>query len=304
VAPKPVPTETCLLLAHLSDAHIGPLPRPRLIELAGKRLTGYLNWTQGRRRAHNMDALNRLVTDLLAQHPDHIAMTGDVLNIGLPAEFPPGRAWLETLGQPRDVSFTPGNHDAYVRGSLPHLAAAFAPFASNDGESHASFPYLRVRGKVALIGLSSAIPTAPFVASGKLGKRQLNELAARLEETRRSRLARIIMIHHPPHRSGSKAGRGLDDCGAFETVLMRYGAELVIHGHNHQRSVAYLDTASGRTPIVGVASASAMPGTHHHRAAYHLFRISPNNGGWHIEGEARGLLPGSLEIGSLGRLPI
>jgi 3',5'-cyclic AMP phosphodiesterase CpdA len=304
VAPKPVPTETCLLLAHLSDAHIGPLPRPRLIELAGKRLTGYLNWTQGRRRAHNMDALNRLVTDLLAQHPDHIAMTGDVLNIGLPAEFPPGRAWLETLGQPWDVSFTPGNHDAYVRGSLPHLAAAFAPFASNDGESHASFPYLRVRGKVALIGLSSAIPTAPFVASGKLGKRQLNELAARLEETRRSRLARIIMIHHPPHRSGSKAGRGLDDCGAFETVVMRYGAELVIHGHNHQRSVAYLDTASGRTPIVGVASASAMPGTHHHRAAYHLFRISPNNGGWHIEGEARGLLPGSLEIGSLGRLPI
>jgi len=280
------------------------LPRPRLIELAGKRLTGYLNWTRARRRAHNMETLNRLVTDLLAQHPDHIAMTGDVLNIGLPAEFPPGRAWLETLGQSRDVSFTPGNHDAYVRGSLPHLAAAFAPFASNDGESHASFPYLRVRGSVALIGLSSAIPTAPFVASGRLGKRQLKELAARLEETHKSRLARVIMIHHPPHRSGSKAGRGLDDCAAFEAVVSRFGAELVIHGHNHQRSIAHLQTSTGRTPIVGVASASAVPGTSHHRAAYHLFQISSQEGGWRIEAEARGLLPGSLEIGSLGRLPI
>jgi 3',5'-cyclic AMP phosphodiesterase CpdA len=252
-----------------------------------------------------METLERLVADLLAQRPDHIAMTGDILNIGLPAEFPPGRAWLETLGLPRDVSFTPGNHDAYVRGSLPHLAAAFAAFASNDGESHSSFPYLRVRGHIALIGLSSAIPTAPFVASGKLGKRQLNSLAERLEETRKARLARVVMIHHPPHRSGSKAGRGLDDCTAFETVLARHGAELVIHGHNHQRSIAHLTTVSGRTPIVGVASASAVPGTGGHRAAYHLFRILPSRGdGWHIEAEARGLLPGSLEIGSLGRLPV
>ena len=27
-------------LAHLSDPHVGPLPRPRLRELVGKRVTG------------------------------------------------------------------------------------------------------------------------------------------------------------------------------------------------------------------------------------------------------------------------
>ena len=70
-----------------------------------------------------MDVLNRLVADLKAQRPGHIAMTGDILNIGLKAEFPPARAWLETLGNPRDVSFVPGNHDAYVRSSLPYLAS-------------------------------------------------------------------------------------------------------------------------------------------------------------------------------------
>jgi 3',5'-cyclic AMP phosphodiesterase CpdA len=294
--------EIGLRLAHLSDAHIGPLPRPKLIELAGKRLTGYLNWTRARRRTHNMETLASLVADLLAQQPDHIAMTGDVLNIGLPAEYPRGRAWLEGLGHPRDVSFTPGNHDAYVRGALPHLAATFAPFAANDGESHASFPYLRVRGHVALIGLSSAIPTAPFLASGKLGERQLNALAERLEQTKKARLARVIMVHHPPHRKGSRPGRGLDDCAAFEAVLARHGAELVIHGHNHHSSVAYVKSAGGRTPIVGVGSASAVPGSLNHRAAYHLFEISTATHGWHIEAEVRGLLSNPLEIGSLGRL--
>ena len=87
-----------LILAHLSDAHIGPLPRPQRYELIGKRLTGYLNWTRARAHIHDMDVLAALVADMKAQHPDHIAMTGDILNIGLKAEYPLARAWLETLG--------------------------------------------------------------------------------------------------------------------------------------------------------------------------------------------------------------
>ena len=76
-----------LLLAHLSDPHIGPLPKPRPRDLIGKRLTGYLNW-QRRDKIHDMDVLTRLVADMHAHRPDHIMMTGDVMNIGLPAEFP------------------------------------------------------------------------------------------------------------------------------------------------------------------------------------------------------------------------
>ena len=77
---------TSFLIAHLSDAHIGPLPEPRARELIGKRLTGYLNWKR-RDRIHDMDVLTRLVADMRAHKPDHIMMTGDVLNIGLPAGF-------------------------------------------------------------------------------------------------------------------------------------------------------------------------------------------------------------------------
>ncbi|MBV1703512.1 MAG: metallophosphoesterase, partial [Hyphomicrobiales bacterium] len=194
------------LLAHLSDAHIGPLPKPRLRELAGKRLTGYVNWRRGRDRTHDMAALGAIVADLRAQRPDHVAMTGDVLNLALPAEFPPAVAWLETLGDAADVSFTPGNHDAYVRKASGRLASAFAPFTTGDDGVAAVFPYLRRRGRVALIGLSSGVPRAPFVASGRLGAEQCAGLATLLRRAREDGLARVVMIHHPPHRSGSRAG--------------------------------------------------------------------------------------------------
>ena len=40
------------------------------------------------------------------------------------------------------------------------------------------FPFLRRRGDVALIALSSGLPTGPFMATGRLGERQLARLLA------------------------------------------------------------------------------------------------------------------------------
>lgn len=290
------------LLAHLSDAHIGPLPRPRTRELLGKRLTGYVNWTR-RGRLHDMGVLERLVADLRRQQPDHVAMTGDILNIGLAAEFPFARAWLETLGAPHDVSFVPGNHDAYVRGSVPHLARTFTPWVSDTGVDDPSyvFPYLRRRDGIALIGLSSAVPTAPFLASGALGKAQCAALGPLLAEASREGLARVLMIHHPPHRTGASGGRGLRDAKRLERVLATYGAELVIHGHNHRASVVHLQGPRGPIPVVGVPSASAVPGSPGHRATYHLFRIEPQKAGWHITATQHGLAPIQPELAPASR---
>ena len=107
-------------LAHLSDPHLPPLPAPRLSELAGKRALGYLNWTRNRHRFHRRDVVDVLMSDLRAQVPDHIAITGDLVNLALEAEFAPALAWLETIGPPERVTVVPGNHDAYVR-STGHL---------------------------------------------------------------------------------------------------------------------------------------------------------------------------------------
>jgi len=292
------------LLAHLSDVHLGPLPQPRPVDLIGKRLTGYLNWKRARAHIHDMEVLARLVADLKAQAPDHIAMTGDILNIALPEEFVAGRAWIEQLGSGDQVSFVPGNHDAYVQSAMEDLRTAFAPWTQGEriGECNGvdAFPFMRVKDGVALIGVTSGVPTAPFIASGTLGRKQIIACEALLREAQARGLARIVMLHHPPHRTGAPLGRALSDAHQFEMMIERVGAELVIHGHNHKLSVAHIKGPDGQVPVVGVASGSAAAGTPDHRAGYNLYEISADAGGFAITARTRGLLPGSRAIGDLG----
>ena len=37
--------------------------------------------------------------------------------------------------------------------------------------------------------------------------------------------------------TSTSVGRGLSDVGAFETIIARHGAELIVHGHNHRTHV-------------------------------------------------------------------
>jgi 3',5'-cyclic AMP phosphodiesterase CpdA len=251
-----------------------------------------------------MGVLARIVADMRAHHPDHVAVTGDISNLGLPAEFLLAHDWLETLGDAKEVSFVPGNHDAYVRGSMPDLARVFAPWTMSDLPAADPYPYLRVRGEIALIGLSSGVPTAFFIASGRLGKQQLESTEDLLADMGRRGLVRVLMIHHPPHSMPSHLGRGLTDARDLESMIKRTGAELIIHGHDHRLGIIHLKGPKGAVPVVGVPSASAIRGTLHHRAAYHLFRISGTCGHCQIEARARGLLPGTMVVGDLGTIPI
>ena len=123
-------------LAHLSDPHLAPLPPASLVELAGKRLTGWLNWKRKRHLVHDRATLKALLADLQAQGPDAIAVTGDIVNIGLAAEYARGREWLASLGPARDVSFIPGNHDIYVAGCAEMAAREWGAYMQGDaGES-------------------------------------------------------------------------------------------------------------------------------------------------------------------------
>ena len=119
-------------LAHLSDPHLPPMPAARLRDLAGKRALGYLNWTRNRHKYHRRDVLDAMVSDMQAQAPDHIAVTGDLVNIALEAEFEPSRTWLESVGPPDRVSVVPGNHDAYVRATRHRFARTWANYLGDD----------------------------------------------------------------------------------------------------------------------------------------------------------------------------
>jgi 3',5'-cyclic AMP phosphodiesterase CpdA len=276
-------------LAHLSDPHLPPLPAPRLFDLAGKRALGYLNWTRNRRKVHKRDVLDTLVSDLQAQKPDHIAITGDLVNLALEAEFAPSRAWLESVGTPDRVTVIPGNHDAYVRATQHRFAEAWGNYGDGDDATDAggTFPSLRRRGPLALISVSSAVPTQPLMATGRLGRTQLDALGRMLAGLSAEQAFRVLLIHHPL-RSDSRIKR-LTDASQLLAVLQQHGVELVLHGHDHVHSTIWIDGPNGSIPAIGVPSASAVAHGRYPAAAYNLFAIEREGAAWRCEQTVRGI---------------
>jgi 3',5'-cyclic AMP phosphodiesterase CpdA len=276
-------------LAHLSDPHLPPLPSPRLSELAGKRALGYLNWTRNRHKFHKRDVLDLLVSDLQAQTPDHVAITGDLVNLALEAEFAPSRAWLENVGTPDRVTVIPGNHDAYVRATQHRFAEAWGSYIVGDDTSDrgAAFPAVRRRGPLVLISVSSAVPTPPLMATGRLGRSQLDALAQILARLSAEQAFRVLLIHHPL-RSDAHAKR-LTDSSELLALLKQHGVELVLHGHDHIHSTIWIDGPKGSIPAIGVPSASALAHGRYPAAAYNLFSIKREGTAWRCEMTVRGV---------------
>lgn len=289
------------LLAHLSDPHLAPLPRPQWRDLASKRALGYLNWRRGRDAIHRADVLLALVDDLLAQRPDHIAVTGDLTNLALDGEFAAAAAWLHRLGDHNRVTVIPGNHDAYVEGALERGLAIWSPWLGSDGREHAHvaphdvFPLFRRRGPIALIGVSTAVPTGAFRGSGQVGARQLEKLGDLLVHSGRDSAFRVVLVHHPLVVERRHWSNRLVDAGALKSTLVERGAELVLHGHMHVPSEHMITGHHGAVPVIGVPSASADPVRAKAPAGYALLRIETSANGWSVKMERRGFVaPGRI----------
>jgi hypothetical protein len=266
-------------LAHITDPHVGPLPRPRLYQLLNKRITGYVNWRRNRGASHDMTLLGGLVADLRQVAPDHIACTGDLCNLGLPSEWESSRIFLDGLGSPEEVSFVPGNHDAYIEGSLEGLLRACAPYTKGDDGVANRFPYLRLRGGVALSACRR--PFRPCLRRQRADRAQADGGSG--SAARRSRAARPVPSRDDPPsapRGGAAPGRNLTDAPRFEAMLARVGAELVIHGHNHTAPSPFCPVRGGRGAGDRRASASAKGGVVVHRAGYHLYTIDADRTGF------------------------
>jgi 3',5'-cyclic AMP phosphodiesterase CpdA len=271
------------VLAHISDLHMAL--QPRLTQLISKRGLGFINWQRKRKYIHRREILDEITRDLKAQRTDHIAVTGDLVNLSLPIEYERARGWLETIGSPKDVTVIPGNHDVYVRQVTDAPAAYWGDYMTGD-DGVQRFPYLRRRNGVALIALSSGVATGPFMATGRLGARQLARLAELLEETRDA--FRVVLIHHPPVSPPRRHLRRLVDAPDLRGVLADKGAELLLHGHDHQRALIWLEGPGKQIPALGVPSASAQaPHGDEDSAGYHLFNIDGGVGNWRCDMIAR-----------------
>jgi 3',5'-cyclic AMP phosphodiesterase CpdA len=269
-------------IAHLTDVHLGPIVgfAPRYWNL--KRGVGYANWLRKRRSTYSREVLDRIVLDMWAQKPDHVVVTGDLVNIGLPEEHGNALQWLQSLGPPEHVTVIPGNHDIYSSiGSDPGTGRWSTYMAADEpGTAYAvrgeEFPFVRLVGGIALVAINSAVPTPPLLAFGRVGSRQISRVERILFGLGEAGLFRLVLIHHPPLVGQAGVARGLRDAEELQGALTRAGAELVLHGHNHRNMFARHPHRTGRAAIVGAPSASSAVAHGREPAArYNLFDIDP-----------------------------
>jgi len=291
------PDPGSIVIAHLTDPHIF-LGKPSLTEAAGKRGLSWLNWLRKRRRLHQPGIAARIVTDLRDSSPDFIAMTGDLVNFSLPQEFARGAEWLAELGPPDRVGVVPGNHEALIRGFNASMLRHWGPYVAGD-DGRPGFPWLRRRGAVAVIGVSSAVATLPGFASGRVGAEQCAELVRLLTEAGREGLCRVVLIHHPP-TDIIVWRKALWDRAATAAAIAEAGAELVLHGHSHRADLSWIDGPCGRIPVIGAPSASMIPGPGLDAGAWRRLEIARDGNGWRLDLRERRVVPGGDLGGNFG----
>lgn len=284
-------------IAHLSDIHLSPVHGFTPRHWNAKRALGFVNWQRKRRHVHMRDVVDRIVADLKLHAPDHIAITGDLINIGLPTEYRAAAEWLATIGPPEMVSLVPGNHDIYTRLHGDPGIEHWRAFMTSDrwGATiatpvHRGFPYLRRVGPVAIIGLCSAVETAPAIATGRIGPEQLLAATKLLAQLAKEPVLRLVLIHHPPLPGATRPRHELLDAAAVAEVLTKSCADVVLHGHTHLPTHTALPRGGGPLHVIGVGSASVgMKRGHEPLAQYNLLRISGSAAQWHVELRRRGL---------------
>lgn len=282
-------------LAHLSDVHLPPPPTAfRARDLVSKRLLSRFAWARKKQRRHRREVVDALTADIRAQGVHHLAVTGDLTNFSTPEEFAQATEWLLGLGEPANITVSPGNHDALVAHGAPQSFAPLRPWLGDEG---AGFPFLRMRGPVALINLSTATPTPIHSAQGTLGGDQI-EAARDLLRTTKD-LYRIVMLHHPAAAGVVSKRKSLTDAAMLRELLKAEGCDLILHGHAHEALLTSVDGPSGPIPALGVPSASTPLGRHDAPARWNLIEIETSTSGFSTRVSARGLTDG-LTVSALG----
>lgn len=254
-------------IAHLSDLH---LLSPHGVEwrkaLFNKRVTGYANLIRHRGRVFRRDFLASVLSAASAD-ADHLVVTGDVTNLSLEREFEEARSLLDGVARSVEVTVVPGNHDVYLpsiherRRFLHHFGA----FLQSDLPELARelpvgpFPCVKLRGPVAIVALSSAVPRPPFVASGRLGARQLEALEEVLAHPEVRRRTPVLLLHHPPIDERARIHQlrdGLTDGASLRRVLSLLPRGVVLSGHLHKRWRKRLPTDGGVLDAIGASGAA------------------------------------------------
>lgn len=271
-------------IAHISDLHVLSNTAAHWRQmLFNKRITGYANTFLGRARVHRREYL-AAVLDGASRAADHVVVTGDITNLALESEYAEAREMLDAMAKRCETTVAPGNHDIYLppvhrNRRFPHH---FSQFLRSDLPELAldlpsgPFPCVKLRGPVAIIALSSAVPRPPFIAAGLVGHEQLQALTRILDHPEVARRLPLFLIHHPPVDDRARWRQlrdGLVDAAAMRDVLAPLARGLVLSGHLHLRLRRTLKTSKGSLDVLGASGAALDHDDPHIRAGFNLYQI-------------------------------
>lgn len=250
-------------IAHFSDTHVLSLEGVRARRFLNKRWTGAVNLALNRSRHYRTEIFIRLLDAVSALDVDHAVCTGDLVNLALEPEFEMVAGLLRAHFGPDHLTLVPGNHDYYVKEAIKAglFEQSFGDFLPADLDlGGARYPVVRLLDEVAIVGLSSAIPTPVFVANGEVGPDQRAALRTALAHPEVQGRFRLVMLHHPllpePARRLDAMRRLVDAPAVINTLRAQPQSRphLIVHGHNHEFKAQSLPGTD--TPLIQVASAS------------------------------------------------
>ncbi|HMQ69629.1 MAG TPA: metallophosphoesterase [Ignavibacteria bacterium] len=237
------------------------------------------------------EKLVELLKDIQGRECDHIIITGDLVDNPDEESFQYLREIIShfELLKSNKLSVIPGNHDIF--GGAPQGMNFFTfptickkvvyreneeLFVNAFRESfpeNSSFPYMKILGNIALIGINSVDKWSQDKnvegSNGRVGRKALSEVKDMLNSVETKDKYKIILIHHyfndldddegyPLHNLWLKSidwKMKIYDKKKLTTFFKKNKINLVLHGHSHInqiyniKGVTYLNSSAAVCPI-------------------------------------------------------
>jgi 3',5'-cyclic AMP phosphodiesterase CpdA len=216
-------------IVHLTDLHF-QVP-PRLDELWGKRLLGSVNlYLLGRHSKFSRAAQEAAVKKTMEESPDIVVFTGDLTAQALNAEFSAARQTLDPILSSYPTVMIPGNHDTYVRETVPgaRMRELFGDWMGDRS------PWLHRFDEVAFLSVETC--RAHPLSSGLIPSGELDRASQCLAQAEDQFV--FLCIHYPVRsRRGEPYGprsRALSNAAALESFVDEHTQiSAILHGHEH-----------------------------------------------------------------------
>lgn len=193
----------------------------------------------------------RALADTHARGAQHLVVSGDLTEVGAPAEF---QVLADLLADspfaPEQITLVPGNHDAYTArdGWKRAFAGPLAPYRKTSSTTPDRVDPVDL-GSVILLPVDTTRYQSVASSFGVFTASTADALRVHLRGTTESATPRVVVQHHPPFPRKSAAWQFIDGLQGWQSlfdILLANPTLALLHGHLHQVMTRVLGSQHAR----------------------------------------------------------